>query len=139
MDMNKDAQLRGEFEFAESKLSYEIMDEATQVFLKSKIMDNIHKYFYMIAFTAYIRQVANLARNSASDEDKAKNAMTGEKTAIPADQLKVNKTFDQFMDEHPDLRSAAALATLEPLASSDFKTNIGKIINDIHQNAHNIV
>merc|ERR1712172_60379 len=33
---------------AESKLSYEIMDDAAQVFLKSKIMDNIHKYFYMI-------------------------------------------------------------------------------------------
>merc|ERR1712010_237834 len=35
---------------AESKLSYEIMDDAAQVFLKSKIMDNIAKYFYMIAF-----------------------------------------------------------------------------------------
>merc|ERR1711997_453643 len=31
---------------AESKLSYEIMDDAAQAFLKSKIMDNIHKYFY---------------------------------------------------------------------------------------------
>merc|ERR1712123_49755 len=41
---------------AESKLSYEIMDDAAQVFLKSKIMDNIHKYFYLIAFTAYMRQ-----------------------------------------------------------------------------------
>merc|ERR1719333_1119428 len=30
---------------AESKLSYEIMDDAAQAFLKSKIMDNIHKYF----------------------------------------------------------------------------------------------
>merc|ERR1712061_935858 len=33
---------------AESKLSYEIMDDAAQTFLKSKIMDNIHKYFYLI-------------------------------------------------------------------------------------------
>merc|ERR1712002_476827 len=45
---------------AESKLSYEIMDDAAQVFLKSKIMDNIHKYFYMIAFTAYLREAAIL-------------------------------------------------------------------------------
>merc|ERR1712038_59946 len=30
---------------AESKLSYEIMDDAAQAFLKTKIMDNIHKYF----------------------------------------------------------------------------------------------
>merc|ERR1711990_1300712 len=47
---------------AESKLPYEIMDDAAQVFLKSKIMDNIHKYFYLIVFTAFMRQAANLAR-----------------------------------------------------------------------------
>jgi len=137
---------------AESKLSYEIMDDAAQVFLKSKIMDNIHKYFYLIAFTAYMRQAAELARNAVSDEDKAKNALTGGKTAIPGDQLKVNKTFVQFMEEHSVLRGmveagkgklqwerdipAAALANLESLASSDFKANLGKIIHDIYQTAH---
>merc|ERR1712117_74599 len=137
---------------AESKLSYEIMDDAAQVFLKSKIMDNIHKYFYLIAFTAYMRQAADLARNAVSDEDKAKNSLTGGKTAIPGDQLKVSKTFVQFMDEHSNLRSiveagkgklqwerdipAAALANLESLASTDFKANLGKIIHDIYQTAH---
>merc|ERR1711887_269328 len=137
---------------AESKLSYEIMDDAAQVFLKSKIMDNIHKYFYLIAFTAYMREAAELARNAVSDEDKAKNALTGGKTAIPGDQLKVNKTFVQFMEEHSVLRGmveagkgklqwerdipAAALANLESLASSDFKANLGKIIHDIYQTAH---
>merc|ERR1711970_11411 len=40
---------------AESKLSYEIMDDAAQAFLKTKIMDNIQKYFYLICFTAYLR------------------------------------------------------------------------------------
>merc|ERR1712180_239923 len=137
---------------AESKLSYEIMDDAAQAFLKTKIMDNIHKYFYLIAFTAYMRQAAELARNAVSDEDKAKNALTGGKTAIPGDQLKVNKTFVQFMEEHSVLRGmveagkgklqwerdipAAALANLESLASSDFKANLGKIIHDIYQTAH---
>merc|ERR1712032_1361269 len=43
---------------AESKLSYEIMDDAAQAFLKSKIMDNIHKYFYLILYTAYMREAA---------------------------------------------------------------------------------
>merc|ERR1719468_752469 len=57
---------------AESKLSYEIMDDAAQVFLKSKIMDNIHKYFYLIVFTAYMREVAEVAKTSSNDEDKAK-------------------------------------------------------------------
>ena len=33
---------------AESKLSYEIMDDAAQAFLKTKIMDNIQKYFYLV-------------------------------------------------------------------------------------------
>ena len=47
---------------AESKLSYEIMDDAAQVFLKSKIMDNIHKYFYMIVYAAYMREEAVLAK-----------------------------------------------------------------------------
>merc|ERR1712123_362518 len=71
---------------AESKLSYEIMDDAAQAFLKMKIMDNIHKYFYLIAFTAYSRQAAELSRVS----DTAENSLTGGKTAIPGDQLKVN-------------------------------------------------
>merc|ERR1719433_340753 len=43
---------------AESKLSYEIMDDSAQAFLKVKIMDNIHKYYYLIVFTAYMREMA---------------------------------------------------------------------------------
>merc|ERR1712001_325868 len=125
---------------AESKLSYEIMDDAAQVFLESKIMDNIAKYFSLIVFTSYMRQAADLARNSTSEEDKAKNGLGGGKTAIPGDQLKVGKTFVQYMEEHTNLRSmveegkgrlqwerdipAAALANLE------------KIIHDIYQTAH---
>ena len=137
---------------AESKLSYEIMDDAAQVFLKSKIMDNIAKYFSLIVFTSYMRQAADLARNSTSEEDKAKNGLGGGKTAIPGDQLKVGKTFVQYMEEHKNLRSmveegkgrlqwerdipAAALANLENLAKTDFKANLGKIIHDIYQTAH---
>merc|ERR1712119_128152 len=93
MDMNKDALFRGEFEvvkdlmakiidlngtkktggtgikqlrenIAESKLSYEIMDDAAQAFLKSKIMDNIHKYFYLIVFAGYMREQAAAAREA---------------------------------------------------------------------------
>merc|ERR1711942_49245 len=56
---------------AESKLSYEIMDDAAQAFLKVKIMDNIHKYYYLICFTAYMREMAEVARESCSDEEKA--------------------------------------------------------------------
>jgi len=137
---------------AESKLSYEIMDDAAQVFLKSKIMDNIHKYFYMIAFTGYIREMAALAISTATDEDKAKHGLTGGKISTPGDQLKLAKTFVAWMEEHGNLRTiveegkgklqwerdipASALSNLESLASSDFKANLGKIIHDIYQTAH---
>merc|ERR1711990_721171 len=137
---------------AESKLSYEIMDDAAQAFLKVKIMDNIHKYYYLIVFTAYMREMAEVARTTMTDEQKAALTLPGGKTAIPGNQLKLPKTFVAFMEEHSDLRGligsgkgdlqwerdipAAALANLEKLASGDFKANLGKIIHDIYQTAH---
>merc|ERR1712168_520404 len=137
---------------AESKLSYEIMDDAAQVFLKSKIMDNIHKYFYLIVFTAYMRQAAELAKDAGTEEEKQKNGLTGGKISTPACELKLLKTFVQFMEEHSKFRDmvdegkgklqwerdipAAALANLESLATTDFKANLGKIIHDIYQTAH---
>merc|ERR1712180_453754 len=72
---------------AESKLSYEIMDDAAQAFLKVKIMDNIHKYYYMILFTAYMRDMAEVARTTMTDEQKAALTLPGGKTAIPGNQL----------------------------------------------------
>merc|ERR1712198_654396 len=139
---------------AESKLSYEIMDDAAQAFLKTKIMDNIHKYFYIICFTAYLREAAILAKDAASDEDKKNFSLTGGKVSTPADQLKLAKTFEAYMSEHAKLRTivdegkgelqwerdipAEALANLESLASSDFKGNLGKIIHDIYQTAHGL-
>merc|ERR1711881_770055 len=137
---------------AESKLSYEIIDDAAQVFLKVKIMDNIHKYYYLIVFTAYMREMAEAARTTMTDEQKAAFTISGGKTAIPGNQLKLPRTFVDFMGEHSELRGpidsgkgdlqwerdipAAALANLEKLASGDFKANLGKIIHDIYQTAH---
>merc|ERR1711899_361017 len=137
---------------AESKLSYEIMDDAAQAFLKVKIMDNIHKYYYLIVFTAYMREMAEVARTTMTDEQKAALTLSGGRCAIPGDQLKLAKTFVTYMEEHADLRGLidtgkgdlqwerdippAALANLEKLASGDFKGNLGKIIHDIYQTAH---
>merc|ERR1712042_207896 len=137
---------------AESKLSYEIMDDAAQAFLKMKIMDNIHKYFYLIVFTGYIRQAADLARESCSDDQKAALTLSGGRCAIPGDQLKLGKTFVAFCEENKVIRDLietgkgnlqwerdippAALSNLESLAKSDFKANLGKIIHDIYQTAH---
>jgi protein-tyrosine phosphatase len=137
---------------AESKLSYEIMDDAAQAFLKSKIMDNIHKYYYLIVFAGYMLEAADLARNAVSDESKAEVTLKSGKCAIPAHKLKLVKTFLQFMEENASLRGLiesgkgnlqwerdippAALTNLEGLAAKDFKGNMGQIIHDIYQTAH---
>merc|ERR1712062_709300 len=139
---------------AESKLSYEIMDDAAQAFLKQKIMDNIQKYFYLIVFTSYIRQCVGTCKEAASEDEKKKFALAGGKVATPADQLKLPKTFAEFMNENSSLRTlveegkgklqwerdipADALANLESLAVEDFKGNLGKIIHDIYQTAHGL-
>merc|ERR1712073_139658 len=120
---------------AESKLSYEIMDDAAQAFLKSKIMDNIHKYFYLIAFAGYMREAAVAARE-----------------AVEAKELKISKPFVAYVEENAWMRQLietgkgnlqwerdippAALSNLENLAKTDFKANLGQIIHDIYQTAH---
>jgi len=137
---------------AESKLSYEIMDDAAQAFLKSKIMDNIHKYYYLIVFAGYMLEEAELARDAVSDEIKSEVTLKSGKCAIPANQLKLVKTFVKFVEENASLRGLidtgkgnlqwerdipqSALENLEALAAKDFKGNLGTIIHDIYQTAH---
>merc|ERR1712130_233638 len=138
---------------AESKLSYEIMDDAAQAFLKSKIMDNIHKYFYIIAFAGHMRQAGEAARNAVDDASKGEVALPASgKCSIPAKDLKLPSSFVDFMTKNDSLRSMvesgkgnlqwerdippAALSNLEGLANKDFKGNLGQIIHDIYQTAH---
>merc|ERR1711923_437856 len=138
---------------AESKLSYEIMDDAAQAFLKSKIMDNTHKYFYLIVFAAYMREAAVAAREVIEAEKKAAVALPASgKCSIPAKDLKLGATFVDFMNKNESLRGLidtgkgnlqwerdippAALSNLESLATKDFKANLGQIIHDIYQTAH---
>merc|ERR1712234_88096 len=138
---------------AESKPSYEIMDDAAQAFLKQKIMDNIQKYFYLIVFAGYMREQAAIAREAIEADKKAAVALPASgKCSIPATELKVGETFVQFMEKNSNLRGMidtgkgnlqwerdippAALANLEGLAARDFKGNLGQIIHDIYQTAH---
>merc|ERR1712079_782829 len=138
---------------AESKLSYEIMDDAAQAFLKSKIMDNIHKYFYLIVFAGYIREASAAAREAIEADKKGDVALPASgKCSIPAKDLKIGKSFVDFMNENTSLWSMvdtgkgnlqwerdippAALSNLENLAKSNFKGNLGQIIHDIYQTAH---
>merc|ERR1711944_324682 len=138
---------------AESKLSYEIMDDAAQAFLKMKIMDNIHKYFYIIVFAAYMREAAAAAREAVEADKKAAVALPASgKCSIPAKELKLEGSFVDFMSKNDSLRGLidtgkgnlqwerdippAALSNLEGLAAKDFKANLGQIIHDIYQTAH---
>merc|ERR1712121_399956 len=138
---------------SESKLSYEIMEDAAQAFLKTKIMDNIQKYFYLIVFAGYMREQAAAAREAIEADKKAAVALPASgKCSIPATELKVGRTFSDFMGENAALRTLidtgkgnlqwerdippAALANLEGLAAKDFQGNLGKIIHDIYQTAH---
>merc|ERR1712121_552778 len=138
---------------AESKLSYEIMDDAAQAFLKSKIMDNIHKYFYIIVFAGYMREAAAATREAVEAEKKAAVALPASgKCSIPATELKLGKTFVEYVEGNAGFRDLIekgkgnlqweraippeALANLESLATKDFKANLGQIIHDIYQTAH---
>merc|ERR1711977_434271 len=139
---------------AESKLSYEIMDDAAQAFLKIKIMDNIHKYFYLITFCAYLRECARSAVGGTSNEEKKDFSLTGGKVSAPTEKLKLAKTFVKYMEEHSNLRTICEegkgklqwerdippndLANLENLANTDFHANLGKIIHDIYLTGHNL-
>merc|ERR1712113_396534 len=139
---------------AESKLSYEIMDDAAQAFLKTKIMDNIAKYFYMICFAAYLREQSLAAISGVTDDDKKNFALTGGKVSTPTESLKVKETFTAYMDTHKELRTIceegkgklqwereipqADLDNLQNLANSDFQANLGKIIHDIYLTGHNL-
>merc|ERR1712228_878856 len=90
---------------AESKLSYEIMDDAAQAFLKSKIMDNIHKYFYLIVFAGYMREAAVAAREAIEADKKAAVALPASgKCSIPAKDLKFPRSFKEYMDENSWMR-----------------------------------
>merc|ERR1712134_173865 len=139
---------------AESKLSYEIMDDAAQAFLKTKIMDNIQKYFYLICFTGYLREQSRVAKDGVTDEQKKTFALTGGKVSTPTENLKVTVPFTQWMEAHANLRDICnegkgklqwerdipqeALDNLVALANNDFHKNLGKIIHDIYLTGHNL-
>merc|ERR1711951_71417 len=106
---------------AESKLSYEIMDDAAQAFLKTKIMDNIQKYFYLICFTAYLREMSKAAKDGVSEEEKAAFSLTGGKVSTPTENLKVTMPFTTWMEAHANLRTICA----EGKGMVTFKFSVG--------------
>merc|ERR1719183_411601 len=72
--------------------------DAAQAFLKTKIMDNIQKYFYLICFTGYLRDQSKVAKDGITDEDKKAFALAGGKVSTPTESLKLKDTFVAWMD-----------------------------------------
>merc|ERR1712193_157388 len=107
----------------QDKMLFDVSADEWQAFLKEKIMNNIERYFYLIVFAMYIREVG------------------------PKDY---NITFKQYMDEHAQLREMIAegrsklewerkipdekLVDLKDMLDSpDFKTNLPKVIKRIYE------
>eukprot|EP00093_Oithona_nana_P002504 02504.XXX_19367_17100_1 [CDS] Oithona nana genome sequencing. len=107
----------------QDKMLFDVSADEWQAFLKEKIMNNIERYFYLIVFAMYIREVG------------------------PKDYC---MTFKQYMDEHAELRDMIAegrsklewerkipdekLMDLKSmLESADFKANLPKVIKRIYE------
>jgi len=107
----------------ESKMTFDVSADDWQAYLKAKIMNNIERYFYLIVFAMFIREV-------------------GPK-GFP-------QSFLQYMDAHGDLRTMIEegrgklewerkipdekLEELKVLlAAEDFKGNMPKIIKRIYE------
>ena len=41
----------------ENKMTFDVSSDEWQVYLKNKIMNNIERYFYLIVFAMYVREV----------------------------------------------------------------------------------
>merc|ERR1711988_364877 len=96
-EKEKDALFRGEFEVVKELMAE--LEDAAKAFLKIKIMDNIHKYFYLITFTAYLREQARSAVGGITDDQKKDFGLTGGKVSAPTESLKVSKSFQDYMGE----------------------------------------
>jgi len=107
----------------ESKMTFDVSADEWQAYLKDKIMNNIERYFYLIVFAMYIREVGP--------------------NGFP-------KTFKEWMDDHASLRDMIAegrgklewerkipdekLGDLKDmLATKEFKTNLPKVIKRIYE------
>merc|ERR1711963_1182053 len=126
------------------------MDDAAQAFLKTKIMDNIQKYVYLICFTGYLREQSKIAKDAGAEEFK----LTGGKASVPTENLNIGKSFTEYMESHKNLRTICeegkgklqwerdipqdSLDNLTNLAKTDFHANLGKIIHDIYLTGHNL-
>merc|ERR1719461_744031 len=107
----------------ESKMTYDVSADEWQTYLKNKIMNNIERYFYLIVFAMYIREVG--PKGFPQNFKEYMDANSGLRTMIEEGRGKLEwerKIPDENLSELKDLLSAA-----------DFKANMPKIIKRIYE------
>merc|ERR1711981_541255 len=107
----------------ESKMTFDVSSDDWQAYLKAKIMNNIERYFYLIVFAMYIREVGPKGFPQTFKQYMDENS--GLRTMIEEGRGKLEwerKIPDENLSELKDL-----------LSSADFKANMPKIIKRIYE------
>merc|ERR1712025_271594 len=126
---------------AESKLSYEIMDDAAQAFLKCKIQDNITKYFYLIVFSSFLREANSTLKDKGIPEESlrkleklAQSDFKANLSQIVQDILgSAHKVFRDMADVGDHKKKAKyrfSSRTLMSILPEPYLSKIEKLIDD---------
>jgi len=104
-------------------MTFDVSSDDWQAYLKNKIMNNIERYFYMIVFAMYVREVG--PKGFPQSFRQFMDANAGLRTMIAEGRGKLEwerKIPDEKLSELKDL-----------LSVTDFKANIPKIIKRIYE------
>jgi len=107
----------------ESKMTFDVSSDDWQTYLKNKIMNNIERYFYLIVFAMYVREVG--PKGFPQTFQQFMEANSSLRTMIAEGRGKLEwerKIPDEKLDE---LKSW--------LSADDFKANMPKIIKRIYE------
>jgi predicted protein tyrosine phosphatase len=107
----------------ENKMTFDVSSDDWQEYLKNKIMNNIERYFYMIVFAMYIREVGPKGYPSTFDEFMEAHADLKEMTAVGRGNLEWERKI-------PDEKLGGLK---ELLADKDFKSKLPQVIKRIYE------
>jgi len=107
----------------ESKMTFDVSSDDWQTYLKNKIMNNIERYFYLIVFAMYVREVGPKGFPQTFKQFMDANSSLRDMIAEGRGKLEWERKIpDEKLEELKSLLSAA-----------DFKQNMGKIIKRIYE------
>jgi len=107
----------------ESKMTFDVSSDDWQAYLKNKIMNNIERYFYLIVFAMYVREVGPKGFPQTFQQFMEANAALRDMIAEGRGKLEWERKIpDEKLEELKALLSA-----------DDFKANMAKIIKRIYE------